>query len=180
MPCRSHFSIDSRTRRACSGPVPSLHAYVGIHAPNRSFAIVCPPRVPCSIACRAAEAPGLAAEDFLPFEVADLEHRAVGVDAVRAVEHAGRPAGVHAGGEPLLLADVDELALEDPHFLPELVGDGVSGLDAGLEPEQTRAVAGVGVATQDLLGDPPASGAAAGRALDGLPRQIVGPRELAL
>src|SRR5262245_48630783 len=163
MPCFSHLAIDSwmlRTFRA--PPLRSLHAYVGIHAPNFSLAMASP------VWCR---------QSFL---VTDLERDAATVHPVRAVHHPRRTAGVHAGRAGLLLAEIGMLAFQDPCFLPEVVRDRLARLDPGGESQQPGHVAGLGVATEDLLVDPRPAGAAARRARDGLPGQGIGAEELVL
>src|SRR5581483_412782 len=50
--------------------------------------------------------------------VADLEGDAPFRRSPRAVPHAWRPAGVHAGAEFLLEAEIDDGAAHDPDLLP--------------------------------------------------------------
>src|SRR5438876_2002560 len=161
MPCFSHFSIEAwMLRTFFAPPLRSAQAYVGIHAPNLSLAIV--PPVSWS------------------FLVADLEGQAAARDAIGTVHHPRRPAGIHPGAERLLLAEIDELAFQDPDLFPEVVRDRLGRLHAGLEAQQPRHVAGVGIAAQDLLVNAGPAGAAGGRAGHGLPRQRVGTEELVL
>ena len=68
--------------------------------------------------------------------VAQLERQAAPRHAIGPVGHPGRTAGVHAGRERLPLAEIDQLAFEDPDFLPEVVRDGLGGLDPGVEPQE--------------------------------------------
>src|SRR5688572_1949432 len=128
MPYFSHFSIDAwMFRTFFAPPVLSLHAYVGIHAPNLSLAIACPLR----FGGRSSITRFVLLLSRFP--VSDLEGRAAAGHAVGSVDHAGRPARVHARGEGLSLAQVDQLTLQDPDFLPEVVRDRLGGLDARLE-----------------------------------------------
>src|SRR5262245_3678049 len=166
MPCSSHFWIDSWMRRMFSGPTGwSLHAYVGIHAPNLTLATLFSP---CEV--RAALFPG----------VPDLESHAPRRHPIRSVDHAGRSARVHARRERLLLAEIDQFAFEDPDLFPKVVGDRVLGVDAGVEAEQTRDIAGLGIAAQDLLLHAGAARSARRRCRDRLPGELIGPEELVL
>ena len=88
--------------------------------------------------------------------VAELEGRAAARHAVGAVRHPGRPARVHPGAEGLLLAEVDQLALDDPDLLPEVVGDRPRCLDARVEAKQPRLVAGRRIAGSAPSGRRPA------------------------
>src|SRR5712692_5516132 len=98
---------------------------------------------------------------------------------VRSVDHARRPARVHAGGERALLAEVYQLAIEDPHLFPEVVGNRIGRLDAGREADETCYVAARRVAAQDLLLDARAARTADRRGGGhGLPRQVVWREEL--
>src|SRR5437867_9044501 len=112
--------------------------------------------------------------------VADLKGDAPTRHAVGPVDHPRRPAGVHTGGERPILAEIDQLSLEDPDFLPEVVRDRLRRLHAGVELEESRDVPGLEVAAQDPLGDPGATGAARARARHGLPGKVLRPEELEL
>src|SRR5438552_11691611 len=112
--------------------------------------------------------------------VTDLERHAAAVHPVGAVHHARRPARIHARPERLPLAEVDQLPLQDPDFLPEVVSDRPPRLHAGLEPQQARDVAGLGIAAEDLLLHAGAAGAAGRGGSHRLPRQRVRTKELVL
>src|SRR6185436_19206894 len=156
IPCSSHFTMESLIfatfSRTLSGvPGSSAHAYVGIHTPNLSLAIL--PILSGPPARR-----GGRSRRHLP--VPELERRAAARHPVGPVNHAGRAACVHPRGEGLPLAQLHQLPREDPDLLPEVVRDRLLGLDPGREPEEARHVARLLVEREDLLLDSGPAGAA--------------------